>query len=436
MNTLCLLRLTRLVACALLVVAVALGAIATPVAGQDGVESTPETDGESPDNAEVTPTPVIGSASGNVQPPPEDASTETEQDSQAQQNQPDTTSATTETTGPVASTAAGDTGPPVLAQGLIYLSGDPVRWHVRDVELAGESTVIGNARVILQRTGASVIRNDVTGKRARLDPGEAYFASAGDPYTTFPEGNSGSTVWIFEIANNDEVGEGAFYLSPSVQGYGEAVYDYGFARYVVGAGESAEIEGGTGDSFLMVASGNVAVNDGDASASLSARDGLVVSSGSTIDGPNSGEAVVFVMTVGPQVSDTSAADPEVATEPASQPDSPAATETETAEADEPAAPPANPAPGAGEYVTSIQVGAIESVGITLYADGELVFDGWLGAGEWTAFYNGSVFEVYTTSGANTVFNNSCGGDSFQMGFEPGDAYYVLQANEESCAPIG
>src|SRR5690606_2672483 len=117
-------------------------------------------------------------------------------------------------------------------------------------------------------------------------------------------------------------------------------------------------------------------------------------------------------------------------------DQQAAPETAVAEEETQAADPAPADSSTGAYVTSIQVGAVEDVGITLYADGELVFDGWLGAGEWTAFYNGSVFEVYTTSGANTLFNSSCGGDSFQMGFEPGEAYYVLEANEDSCAPIG
>jgi len=48
---------------------------------------------------------------------------------------------------------------------------------------------------------------------------------------------------------------------------------------------------------------------------------------------------------------------------------------------------------------------------------------------------GSEFEVYTTSGANTLFVNSCGTPAFNMGYEPGEAYYILRADESSCAPI-
>jgi len=415
--------------CALMVAVVSLGATSMPIAGQDDAGSTPASDGGVTQDPVVTPTPVIGSASGGVQPPADDSSPA------PQENQQQAAPPSNQQTGPVASATDGDTGVPILAQGLIYLNGDDVYWQVREVQLSGQETVTGNARIVLQRSGASVIRNDVTGKRVRLEPGEAFFAAAGDPYTTFPEGNSGSVVWIFEIANDNNVGEGAFYLSPGVSGYAEGVYDYEFARNVLQAGETAQFEGGTGRSFIMVLSGDLSVTTGDGTASLVGKDGLVIDPGATITGPNSGQAVYVTMSIGPTVADASAAPPAAAETPAAS-DQQAAPETAVAEEETQAADPAPADSSTGAYVTSIQVGAVEDVGITLYADGELVFDGWLGAGEWTAFYNGSVFEVYTTSGANTLFNNSCGGDSFQMGFEPGEAYYVLEANEDSCAPIG
>ncbi|HYH13442.1 MAG TPA: hypothetical protein VD789_13875, partial [Thermomicrobiales bacterium] len=116
MNILCLLRQTCLVVCALMMATVSLGTTVLPAAGQDGVGSPPATAEGAPQDPGVTPTPVIGSASGGVQPAPDDPSPA------PQQNQQGNTQNTTQTSGPVASTSAGDTGAPILAQGLIYLT--------------------------------------------------------------------------------------------------------------------------------------------------------------------------------------------------------------------------------------------------------------------------------------------------------------------------
>jgi hypothetical protein len=409
-----------MVAIALMIATVTLGLGGSQVAGQ----------GQATQDPVVTPTPVVGSTSGQLQAPPA-------QTPQAQQAQPTPTTGTGQTTGPVAASAEGDTAVPVLAQGLIFLTGQDVVWQVREIELSGEETVTGNARVILQRSGTSVIRNDLTGKRARLEPGEAYFASADDPYTTFAEGGEPSVVWIFEIANNNDVGEGAFYLSPNVGGYGEAVYDFEFSRNVVASGETVQFEGGAGPSLMMVLSGTIDVTAADGTASLTAKDGLVVDAGASITATSS-EAVYVTLTVGPEVSDTSAAPPAPADTPeSSAPTQDGAADEETSDTTSaaPSGEPAQPSQETGEYVTSIKVGAVESVGITMYVDGELVFDGWLEPGQWTEWYTGTTFEVYTTSGANTQFQNTCGGEPFWMDFEPGETYYVLTASAESCAPV-
>ncbi|HEV2127524.1 MAG TPA: hypothetical protein VGR22_02775 [Thermomicrobiales bacterium] len=391
--------------------------LALPLASATGqVSGTPE----------ATPTPVVGSASGQ-QPTPPQQQTQQQSEPATQQQQ---------TSGPVEAPSESDTADPVIAQGLIYLTGDDVVWQVRDVDIAEPSTVTGNARVILQRSGETVIRNDLTGKRTRLEPGEAYFASAGDPYTTFPDGNTPSEVWTFEVSNSNEVGEGAFYLSPDVSGYGEAVYDYEFTRHTTTPGNPATIAAGDGPSMVMVLAGQVNVTDENGTASLTTRDGLIVNGDATVES-TSGEAVVVSMTIGPRVSDESSAPPAAAQTPAEDvttTDSDATGEETTQPVE--SAPPAEPSGESGAYLTSIRVGAAESIGVTLYADGVLMFDGWLEPGEWTAFYDGSYFEVYTTSGENTMFENSCGGEPFFMGYETGDAYYQLEAGPSSCAPVG
>jgi hypothetical protein len=398
--------------CALMIVTMMLGGarvVAQDTASTPGAE-TEAGQGVAGLQPAVTPTPVVGSTSGEVQAPATATGTE---------------SLPSAPTGPVASATEGDMGAPVLAQGLVYLTGDNVIWQVREVTLAGTETVSGNARVILQRAGTTIVRTDVSGKRTRLEPGEAFFAAAGDSYTTAPEGSGGSTVWVFEVSNSNQVGEGAFYLSPDVAGYAEGTYDFEFTRYVVPAGGSADFLGGTGPSLLLVVAGSVEVTLEDEVAALSARDGLVVDSSAVIGAP-SGDAVVVAVTIGPAVTgDTIAAQSPASGPPTGNPGAAA-----------PAAP-AAPAPASGEngaFVTSIQVGAVEGIAVTVYVDGQIAFDGWLEAGQWTDFVTGSVFEVYTSSGVNTQFINSCN-EQFTMGTEPGEAQYVLTASASSCAPV-
>lgn len=88
------------------------------------------------------------------------------------------------------------------------------------------------------------------------------------------------------------------------------------------------------------------------------------------------------------------------------------------------------------YVTSISVTAQRTITLSITVDGETVFDGELAAGESTPFFDGSRFEVETSSGANTLFTNACSNQPFNMGYEDGSAYYILQADASSCGPIG
>jgi hypothetical protein len=284
---------------------------------QDSSESTPELDVPIGENAQsagsvqatqdpvVTPTAVVGSASG---PPP--TATEAAQPA----------ASATETVGP-ADAPVNDPGQgiPVLAQGLIYLNGDAVFWHVRQVELGSSNdapSVTGNARVILQRSGVSIIRNDLTGKRARLEEDEAFFASAGDPYTAIADGDASSVVWIFEISNSDEVGDGAFYLSPNVSGYDEAVYDMEFSRFLLQPGATVDLPQQDGPALVVVVTGSVNVTSTDGETELSTQEALTVREGATITASDGGQVELVTMTVGPEVSDDTAAPPPV---PASTP---------------------------------------------------------------------------------------------------------------------
>jgi cytoskeletal protein RodZ len=95
-----------------------------------------------------------------------------------------------------------------------------------------------------------------------------------------------------------------------------------------------------------------------------------------------------------------------------------------------------PAQTDNAFVTSISVYAAQPITISVVTDGVAVFEGSLAQGEATPFFDGSVFEVYTTSGSSTLFTNSCSDVPFNMGYDGGEAVYQLEADASSCAPIG
>ena len=87
-----------------------------------------------------------------------------------------------------------------------------------------------------------------------------------------------------------------------------------------------------------------------------------------------------------------------------------------------------------EDLTSIKVTASDAIYVTITADGEVVFDGNLAAGDSTGFVTGNSFEVYTSWGQQTMFTDACGSD-FLMGYDDGEATYTLQKQPDSCPPI-
>lgn len=391
----------------------------------------------------------------------------------------ETGSSTAAGAGQVSGLAAGNQ--PAMAQGLVYLDGQDTVWQVREVDLlapAEAPSSAGNARFIIQRSGTSVIRNDVTGKRTLLEVHESYFAAAGDPYTAMAADGSPSTVWIVEVANDDAVGEGAFYLSPPVTGLGEATYDLELVRTTLNPGTTTAYSSGAEPFLVVVLSGQILVDDGTSEATLVESEARSAQSNVAITAQGEDAAVYVVVSLGQTVSDSSIGAPVGPTDTTGTDTTPgttgttgtagatdttdaASSATTTSDADVPAISAGDlpgvigdavtgdsgtaggaaqvteaPAPQTGDgYVTSIAVRAVVPIGVTMIVDGVTVFDGWLETGDWTGYQTGTTFEVYTTSGVNTDFTNTCSDVPFQMGSEEGDAYYVLEAGPQSCAPI-
>lgn len=334
--------------------------------------------------------------------------------------------------------------PSVISHGLAYLTGDRAVWQAREVEPDSANSAeaeISNAALVFQVSGSSVIRNEITGKRALLNPGEAYFKAGGDPYTTFAFSND-SVIWIYEVVEPTEVDDDAFYESPLINDYDEGVFDMMLVRYVLAPGESADLPEHTGPALVMSTNGDVDV-ESDGLGLLATGDGqLVTGEGRVVN--NSQEPVEYVLalfgeavgdeTSGPGTgttpSTTSEEGDDVATDDGA--DEPAS--TDAGETEEPAPEeeqPADPPPATGGNQESINITAGVELYVVVVADGVTVFDGPIPAGGQSGTIVGSTFEVYTSNGGQTIFTNSCG-DEFLMGYETGEARYTLSADGTSC----
>jgi cytoskeleton protein RodZ len=80
------------------------------------------------------------------------------------------------------------------------------------------------------------------------------------------------------------------------------------------------------------------------------------------------------------------------------------------------------APPEGEYSIKITATGAD-IYLSVVADGENVYEGWLGDGGSTDWYTAAQFNVYTSDGASTLFTNDAG-DQFYMGYDP-ESTYIL-----------
>lgn len=347
--------------------------------------------------------------------------------------------------------AAGPGAPAVLAHGLAYVSGDDLVWQVREVEVPDVDDAeadTSDEAILLQRDGTSVVRNNVTGKRALMNPGEAFFRASDDSYTVMTEDDE-SVLWWFELVDPDDVDLDAFYESPVLDDVDEGVYDMMLTRYVLQPGEAADLPDNSGAGLVMVTSGEVQVDDGGELSVLGSGDGQSLQDDTMVTNDGDRPAVFVYAYLGEEVGDATAGAAQgpaattdtstgetTASDGTSGTTSTASDESLQAESDtttdtQEAAPAETTEDGA--YVTSINVTADAEIYLVITVDGLTVFDGVLPEGASSGPVVGSVFEVYTSSGVNTNFTNACG-DYFKMGYEEGEAYYTLTATEDSCAP--
>lgn len=355
-----------------------------------------------------------------------------------------------------AEAASGPGAPAVLAHGLAYVPGDDMVWQVREVLVPTAEDAeadVSDEAILLQRDGTSVIRNNATGKRAVLNPGEAYFRTADDAFYLVSDDDD-AIAWMFELVDPDDVSLDAFYESPVITNVREGSYDMMLTRYVLQPGESADLPDHSGAGMVMVTSGETQVDmDGELSI-LEAGDGQSLTEPTAISNESDAPTVIVYAHLGDEMGDLGSgaaqgstnatntttgsgntsgssqsgdagtATDNTAGEGTLQDESDVTTDTQQA---------APTTDEAGNFLTSINITADAEIYVVMTVDGLTVFDGILPAGGSSGAVVGSNFEIYTSSGVNTNFTNACG-DYFKMGYEEGEAYYTLTATAESCAP--
>lgn len=342
------------------------------------------------------------------------------------------------------STTAG--APATLAHGLAYYDGDDLVWQVQeiDVPVIGEAdSFTSESAIIVQREGQSIIRNDFTGKRALLNPGEAFFISTDESFTLMAE-DDGATVWKYTLVDPDDVASDAFYESPTITSVRDNTYDFRMVRYVLNPGETTELPANSGAGLVMPGAGEVQVDHGGQLSLLgldgSRGQGQMLRQPTTISNTGSSATVVFYLHLGEPVSDASAA-PAQGSSTSAGTEAPVSGSSESTVSESDGSAPSGQTtspsdqPAGGPYVAQINIYAETELWLVVTVDGVTWFEGTLPAGQWSGAMNGSVFEVYTTSGASTLFENACG-TQFYMGQEAGEAWYTLTADANSCPPPG
>jgi hypothetical protein len=315
------------------------------------------------------------------------------------------------------------------------------------VPVIAEATgTVSAPSIVVQREGQSIVRNDSTGKRALLTPGEAFFITADDSYTIMAE-DDGSVIWKFSLVDPDDVAGDAFYESPPLTSLRNGTYDLRLVRYVLNPGDTAELPENSGAGMVMPGAGEVQVDHGGQLSLLGIEgnqgQGQVLRQPTSIANTGSEPAVVFYLYTGESVGDESSAPPQnpgsttTTTSTTTATVAPAADDTasDPASAETGATTSPEDQPAGGPYLAQINIYAESEIYLTVTVDGVVWFDGTLPAGSWTGPMNGTTFEVYTTNGSATLFENACG-TQFYMGEEPGEAFYALSADANSCPPPG
>jgi len=212
----------------------------------------------------------------------------------------------------------------VIAQGLAVPPESASRWRVREIEpLSADEAgpLTPDFSFAYQRSGATIIRNEVTGKRTRIEPGEAYYFSADDEYTRFRDGSDPSKTLIIEFVATDastDVDGQIRFDSDAIESFPAGTYDYELYRARLDAAQKTAFPAHSGPALIFVIEGSIELTPKDGSASsLSANNGLIVDGDASITAGKDG-AIYIIAAFGDRVLDPGEEPP--ATEAAATPE--------------------------------------------------------------------------------------------------------------------
>jgi hypothetical protein len=238
--------------------------------------------------------------------------------------------------------AATATHEQVIAQGLAIFDVAPAIWRVTRIEVPAEADAeafSGDISFTLQIEGSTIIRNEVTTKRAQIEPGEAFFMSAEDPYTRFAGEGGDSVAWVIEYlpedADDADAGGEIVFKSEPIAEFPGGARDLELIRNVLFPGESAPLAPHEGQALILVTEGTVIASAGAGVSPINAGGGLLLTGEATLANNGDGIASYVVLAIGAAVPTAGLDDQETgATPEATQEATEVATEEATAVATE------------------------------------------------------------------------------------------------------
>jgi hypothetical protein len=199
----------------------------------------------------------------------------------------------------------------VIAQGLAIFDVKPAIWRVveiKPVPFDEAEEVTGNVSFTLQMEGVTIIRNNVTGKRARLETGEAYFFSAGDPYLRYSLRGTDSRAWVIEYvaadAPDSDAGGTVIYKTDPIDRFQPGTRDLELIRNVLLPGDAAALPAPRSSKLVIGTGGTVTVAAGaEATMTLNAGNGVLLPGDASVRNDGTEVASYVVVLIGARVPD-------------------------------------------------------------------------------------------------------------------------------------
>jgi hypothetical protein len=198
-----------------------------------------------------------------------------------------------------------------IAQGLAAFDGfSKGMWRITELKpLAADEAPSVTPQYygfLYQMAGVTIVRNDVTKKRARLEPGEAYFFSAYDTYTRYRE-DTVSRAWLIEIVPTDareaDAAGTVIWNSGQIGGYPDDTRDLELIEANVMPDGTATVPQYEVDGLIMVTVGSLKITDAEGSTQMDAPAAVFLTSEAEIENLGSEPANYLIAKVGPKVAD-------------------------------------------------------------------------------------------------------------------------------------